>query len=124
MITGIVTAELEAVVRLTVHGPRRHRRIDAVIDTGFDGGISLPPDVISSLGLPWRRRGLAMLADDSDIVFDIYEGVVVWDRRRRRVPVDEADTAPLVGMALLAGFELNAQVRTDGKVTIKRLRRH
>jgi len=28
---------------------------------------------------------------------------------------------PLVGMALLEGYELNAQVRAGGKVAIKRL---
>jgi hypothetical protein len=37
--------------------------------------------------------------------------------------VDEADTAPLVGMALLEGFELRVQVRSNGKVTIKALPR-
>jgi uncharacterized protein YhjY with autotransporter beta-barrel domain len=41
----------------------------------------------------------------------------------RRVLVDEADTDPLVGMALLSGYELKMQVRSRGKVAIKRLPR-
>ena len=40
---------------------------------------------------------------------------------KRRVLVDEADTDALVGMALLNGYELNMQVRSGGKVTVKRL---
>jgi clan AA aspartic protease len=122
MITGLVTAEREAIIRLLVRGPLGlPQRIEAVVDTGFDGWLSLPPSLIALLGLPWRRRGRAFLADGSESLFDIYEGTVVWNRRRRRIPVDEADTSPLVGMALLNGYELNVQVRTSGKVTIKPL---
>lgn len=76
MITGVVTADREA-----------------VIDTGFDGWFSLPPALIALLGLQWRRRGRALLADGSESVFDIYEGPVVWDGSPRRVVVDEASTA-------------------------------
>lgn len=122
MITGSVTADREIVVGLTVRGPAgQQQRLDAVIDTGFDGWLSLPPALIAMLGLPWRRRGRGLLADGSATVFDIYEATVVWDRRHRRIPVDEANTTPLVGMALLNGYELTAQVRAGGKVTIKSL---
>lgn len=38
----------------------------------------------------------------------------------RRVLVDAADTTPLVGMALLNGYELKVHVRARGKVGIKR----
>src|SRR5439155_7970057 len=111
MITGKVTANRQAVIRLTLRGPGGQvQRITAVIDTGFDGWLTLPPSLIVQLGLPWRRRGLAILADGSTSVCDIYEGIVVWDRGRRRIPVDEADTTPLVGMALLDGYELKAEV--------------
>jgi hypothetical protein len=51
----------------------------------------------------------------------VYVGNVVWDGAERRVLVDEAETDPLVGMALLSGYELKMQVRSRGKVTIKRL---
>jgi clan AA aspartic protease len=124
MRTGRVNAHREAVLRLTIRGPAGQRQnVEAVIDTGFDGWLSLPPALITSLGLPWRRRGRAQLADGSDSIFDIYEGIVVWDRRQRRIPVDEADTTPLIGMALMEGYELKVQVCTRGKVTVKRLPR-
>ena len=122
MITGVVNAHLEAILRLTLHGSnRRVRRVNAVIDTGFDGWLTLPPALIASLVLSWDRRGRAMLADGSERVFDIYVGVVVWDRRKRAIPIHEADTTPLVGTALLAEHELKADFRSRGKVTIKRL---
>jgi clan AA aspartic protease len=122
MITGVVTADREAVVRLTVRGPERQElTIEAVIDTGFDGWLSLPPNSIARLRLPWRQRGRAILADGSESVFDIYEGTAIWDRQPRRIPVDEAETAPLVGMSLLWEHELVIQLRPRGRVAITRL---
>ncbi|MDA1055396.1 MAG: clan AA aspartic protease [Planctomycetota bacterium] len=122
MITGEVTADREAIIRLVVRSPSDGElEIDAIADTGFDGWLSLPPSLISRLGLPWRQRGRALLADGSESIFDIYEGIVVWDGHARRVTLDEADTAPLVGMSLLGGYELTIQVRTGGSVAIARL---
>jgi clan AA aspartic protease len=124
MITGIITATREAVIVLTVRGPEGHEEtVDVVIDTGFDGWLSLPPSIVANLKLAWNRRGRAQLADGSTTIFDIFEGVVMWDGAARRIPVDEADTAPLLGMALLEGFELNMQVREGGKIKLKRLRK-
>ena len=102
MISGLITDDHEAIIELTVHGPTgRKARIEAVIDTGFDGWLTLPPILISRLKLPWRRRGRAVLADGDESLFDIYEGTVVWDKRRRRISVDEMKAAPLVGMSLM-----------------------
>ena len=119
MIEGIVTKDREAVIRLIVRSPLGERQVEAVIDTGFDGWFSLPPELITSLALPWRRRGRALLADGSESVFDIYEGTGVGDGKPRRVAVDEASTAPLVGMSLLNGYELNVQVWNGGRVIIQ-----
>lgn len=112
----------EALLRVTVYGPRRRKQtIEAVIDTGFTGFLTLPPDVINGLGLLWQTTTHGVLADGSACSFESYEGVVMWDRRARQIDVCEFDATPLVGMAMLEGFELNVQVRPRGKVTIKRL---
>jgi clan AA aspartic protease len=124
MITGIVNDELEATIRLTVRGPSgRICRVDAVIDSGFDGLLSLPPALIAELGLIWQETGSAILADGTMASFDIFEGTIVWDRRNRDIAVDEADTMPLVGTALLSNHRLKADFRPGGKVAIKALRR-
>lgn len=99
----------------------QEQEIQAVIDTGFDGSLTLPPALIATLGLPWRRRGRALLADGNESVFDIYEATVMWDGSPRRISIDEVDIAPLVGMSLLYGYELTVQVVEDGSVLIKPL---
>jgi len=121
MITGVVTSDRQAVIQLTVRGSTgQDQEIEAIIDTGFDGWLSLPSSLIVSLGLVWRQRGRALLADGNESIFDIYEGTVVWDGQARRIPVHEADTIPLVGMSLLQGYELAVQVQPGGRVTIRR----
>jgi clan AA aspartic protease len=122
MINGLVNSDLEAIVLLRVLGPTGQQLdIEAVIDTGFDGWLSLPPALIAQLGLGWQRRGRALLADGTDSIFDIYQGEVIWDGHSRRIAVDEADTMPLVGMALMKDYELTIQVRSLGQVSLRQL---
>ena len=122
MITGAVTAFGEAVIPLRIVGSTGEvLDIEAVIDTGFNGFLTLPTAVIDDLRLPWRRRGRAVLADGTETIFDTYDGSVVWDGQGRRVAVDAAESEPLVGMALLGGFELTIAVTKGGQVTIQTL---
>ena len=123
MITGAVKAD-EARIRLTVRGRRgREQAVAAVIDSGYTGALTLPPALITLLGLRWQSTQRATLGDGSTCVFQVYLGKVVWDGKVRQILVDEADADPLIGMRLLRGHELKMQVRYRGKVTIKRLRR-
>jgi len=118
MIVGIVNEYREAIIRLIIHGLNGKKHvIEAVIDTGFNGSISLPSVLIAELELPFRSRGRAILANGSETIFDIYEATV----RPRRVAVDEADTDALIGMSLLYGYELNIQVTNGGNVFIDML---
>jgi predicted aspartyl protease len=60
MLTGVVTADRDPLLELRVRGPTGEEcDIEALIDTGFDGWLSLSPAAIASLGLIWRRRGRA-----------------------------------------------------------------
>lgn len=122
MITGVVDANLEAVVRLfilDVHD--QSHEIDAIVDTGFNGSVTLPPAMITALGLPWRSRGSAILANGRMEACDIHSGVVVWEGQPRPVLIEAADTDPLVGMSLIYGYELLIQAIDGGVVTLRRM---
>ena len=72
MITGTVTAAREAVLRLSVYDAvSQLHETDAVVDTGFDGWLTLPPQSIAALGLTWKRFGHAILADGSRILTNV-----------------------------------------------------
>jgi len=119
MITGIVNADFEPIIPLSVCGSDgKVYTQDAIVDTGFNGWLSLPPDLIAQLNSRWKRRGRAILGDGSECIFDVYEAVVIWDENLIKIPVDEADAEPLVGMSLMEGFQLLIQVFEGGVVTI------
>jgi len=43
---------------------------------------------------------------------------VIWDGDYLTIPIDEADSEPLVGMSLMEGFQLMVQVFEGGNVEI------
>ena len=121
MITGILR-DFEPIVPLSVCGSdlKVHSQ-DAIVDTGFDGWLSLPPDLIAQLDLRWKRRGRAILADGSECVFNVYEAIVIWDGNPLTIPVDEADSDPLIGMSLMESYQLTVQVFEGGFVEISKV---
>jgi clan AA aspartic protease len=122
MIGGTVNAEREAIISLTVIGDSGYKvRLDAVVDTGYNGWLTLPSELIAELGFAWQGRCNSLLADGSETSVDYYGGAVLWDRRHRHINVDSFDSTPLIGMALLEEHELNIQARRGGSVTIRRL---
>jgi predicted aspartyl protease len=78
MMRGVVNGGYEATIRLTVQDVSgQAHAVDAVIDTGFTGFLSLPPALIATLGLPWLCPQQGVLADGSIEVFDVYAGIVI-----------------------------------------------
>lgn len=121
-ITGTVVAGREAIVPLTVAGSREHSaRVEAVIDTGFTGHLTLPPEIARSLDLPLLGSRYVTLADGGKASLDVYQATVLWEGGERPVRAFAADGAPLVGMALLHGSELRIEAIDGGGVVIRPL---
>ncbi|MXW24102.1 MAG: clan AA aspartic protease [Chloroflexi bacterium] len=120
MIEGAVNASREAVILLTVSGPAgAPREIEAIIDTGFGGFLTLPPELVTELGLNLEGVGRATLGDGSEITFPYYDVAVLWEGQPRFGLADAADTTPLVGMSLLANHSLYVEVEEGGRVVIQ-----
>ena len=120
MIEGAVNAAYEAVISLSLRGPSgQAQEIDAVIDTGFNGFLTLSPALVTELGLPFLSHGGATLADGSRISFDVWEVTALWDGAALSVEADESDTMPLVGMLLLDNHSLYVEVADGGRVVVQ-----
>ena len=120
MIEGVVNAAREAVVILPVQGPAGLvREIEVVIDTGYSGFLTLPPSLVEELGLPFRFRGRAFLANGSEETFDVYGVTTLWDGQPRHVEADAVGPTPLAGMSLLDRHNLNIDVADGGRVVIQ-----
>ncbi len=122
MISGVVNANREGRVRLRIQGPEGHEQeIEAVMDTGFNGFLTLPPSVIAALGCPHIGRGRAVMANGQSELFDVHEATIIWDGQPRTVDADAADTEALMGMSLIYGYELRIQAIDGGRVTLEPL---
>ena len=120
MIEGFVNANLEAVVLISLRGPQgAEREVDAVIDTGYTGSLTLPPSMVATLELPYLFRSSARLADDTEVGFNVHRGTALWDSRPLDIEVHAVGSTPLVGMALLEDHDLSVQVREGGRVVIQ-----
>ncbi|MGB8702075.1 MAG: clan AA aspartic protease [Thermosynechococcaceae cyanobacterium] len=122
MMQGIVDQNCEPTIRLVVGNVDSQRQmIDAVIDTGFTGFLTLPFSVLADLNLRVYRREEGILGDGSTCIFDVYRGLVIWDGELRRIDINESDTEPLVGMSLLYGYRMQLDTIEGGTVTIQAL---
>ena len=120
MIRGVVTNSLEAWVELAVVSDD-HLSVgfSAVIDTGFTDFLTLPIAVLEKFQAKPVTHVIVTLADGSEIVSHLFELTVLWDENPITIEVHAAETEPLIGMALLAGHDLQMRVLPDGEVTIR-----
>ena len=121
MITGKITANLDAVVEIEVVGSNQREKIEVVIDTGFYGYLVLPSNLISHLTLQRIGNQPAYLGDGNEVDFDVYLAKVLWDGEEREVTALESDAGPLAGMSLLYGSRVVLDVINDGDVSINAL---
>ena len=122
MIAGVVNTHLEATVRLVIHDSSgQPLDVDVIVDTAYNGFLTLPPAQVTALGLARKAQQQVLLADGSIQAIDFYEATVIWDGRPGTVDVDEIDAPPLVGTALLRGHELRVEFVVGGSVTIEAL---
>ena len=122
MIPGVVNGNLEATVHLLVRGPGgQEQDIEAVIDTGFNGFLTLSPALVRQLALPRIGQSRVLLASGKEEILDLYEVTLLWDGQWRTVETDAADTDALVGMSLLYRYSLSIQAVEGGRVVIESL---
>lgn len=87
-------------------------KVSLVVDTGFNGTLCLPKNLIKDLGFEHVGTYEIELADGSRIPSVVYAGEILWFRKRMEVLAHETiATDGLVGTQLLMGtyFELDVE---------------
>ena len=80
MITGKVNANREAVIELeTIGSNQRNQKVEAVLDTGFTGYLTLPSSLINHLKLQMAGNRRVALGDGNVVVLNMYLAKVLWD---------------------------------------------
>jgi clan AA aspartic protease len=122
MIRDVVNARLEATIRFPVRASNGSDfDVEAVIDSGFTGSLTLPVAAIAALDLAHQSGGRAVLADWSVQQVDMYAAEIDWDGNWRSVLAMRVGGEALVGMRLLAGHEVRMEVVPGGPVEIAAL---
>jgi clan AA aspartic protease len=121
MMQGYVNQAYEAVIPVVIKYGSKLKSVNAVIDTGFTGFLSIPSSMITELELPWSYRDRATLGDGSETLFDVHDANIIWDGQFREIEINSANTDPLLGMKMLRGYRLQVDTVQGGLVTIEAL---
>lgn len=93
MMQGVVNTNCEAVLPLIISNQNRQTRlIDAVIDTGYTGYLSLLSEIIVALNLTWVGVDRGTLGNGTETTFEVFAATIVWDGKYRNIPVNKAET--------------------------------
>ncbi len=122
MVTGSVNAVLAGNIRFLMEDAAGSRLdIEATVDTAFAGFLTLPKHQILVLALRYLHYRFAVLGDGTTSLMNVYEALVIWDGQKKTIEVMESETFPLVGMSMLAGYQLRINVVPGGAVEIEPL---
>jgi clan AA aspartic protease len=119
MIKGFVGPSLEAIVRLHVEDAQgQTQALDFKIDTAFTDFISLPVGIVAMMGWPLINQEIVQVADGSATRVAVHSGIVMWDGKARTVDILAMGRDQLVGMAMLAGYDVAIRVSDGGPISI------
>ena len=92
--------------------------IKCVVDTGFEGFLTLPPAAVAQLQLSYLINLNANLADNSSVQTDVHLATILWNGVEKNVAVLAMGCRPLIGTALLQNYHLGIDFRDGGTVMI------
>ncbi|MDZ7290190.1 MAG: hypothetical protein ONB44_23925 [candidate division KSB1 bacterium] len=105
--TGYVDRLRQPRIKLTVKGNRKSININPVIDTGFNGYLSLPVAIAIPLGLELKGEVPVELADGSMKKELTFRGSVVWQGLEYDIDIFLTESVDaLLGSGLLQGQRL------------------
>ena len=120
---GGIYGEIESLsprVQIVVSGPDGDSlSMEAVLDTGFNGVVSISPRDAETLRLKYLGQDKLVLADGTVRECAIFAGRVLFAGEWRDVPITTTGDVALVGMQLIYGARLTLDVFLDGDIDLE-----
>lgn len=90
-------------------------RLDLIVDSGFNGAVTLPLALIKKLRLKKRGHVYNRLADGSVVSMPSFKGEILWFGQRMQVLVQGADAGNegLLGTELFQGCVVELDLDAD-----------
>lgn len=120
-LVGAVDDSGDIVLRLRVRGPLGAFEVRSIVDTGFNGAVSLDRESIQTLGLRARAEVRYRLADGTYAESRVFDAEMERFGSWKRVAAVEARGGCLVGMQALYGHRLVVEAVSGGLVEISAL---
>ena len=97
---------------ITVVGSTGSKEVEAIIDTGFNGFLTLPQDIADSIGMEYTKAvSSSIVADGSTSPSLIYKGKMIYDSSRVDLLIDvQKHCKILLGTALLEELKLSLYI--------------
>ena len=113
MLKGFVNSRGEPIVRIALlSSTNLSRSYSAVIDTGFNGTLSLPEPLIQRLGWRWIGHELYEIATGDVVREKVFVGRVRWMRQLQEVDVVASHAKDiLIGTRLLEDHRISIDFR-------------
>ena len=95
--------------------------VEFIVDTGYEGDITMPPDLarqVDAMEMGSRRQSLA---DGTIHRIPLYQTALEWEGEQRTVEMLVLGGQPLIGTDLLGDMLLQVEVTEGGEVTIEHL---
>ncbi len=103
---------------LTLLGPNGPVNVEFIVDTAFDGELSLPGNILIQLHATYFTDRMSRMADGSLSSCSVYTIELVWDGQPRLTEVVHLDNAPLLGVQLMDSKFLQAEMTDGGEVSL------
>ena len=104
---------------LVIQGPLGDATtVPALVDTGSNGFVSLPPEIIDDLALIPVGIDVVELADARSENVRLFRGAVTLGQHTFRTPIHQIGDEPTVGTALLRSYQLSIDFVPDGDVRV------
>src|SRR5437870_10738825 len=115
MLVGLVNPHREPIIRLILLSSRnRSQSHSAVVDTGFNGTLSLPETLIRRLGWRWIGHESYEIATGDVVREKVFVGRIRWMQRIHEVDVVASHAKDiLIGTRLLEGCRLVIDFRKN-----------
>ena len=122
MIRGTVFPNRQALLAVALlDSAGQFQPFEFVLDTGFDGDLSLPAQTLQTLAIRRLLPSIAELADSSRMMVPTWAATALWDGERRTVSIMESEGEPLLGMNLLWGNHIALEAKDFGDLVIERM---
>ena len=122
MIRGEVRPNRRAMLAVELRtADGQFQSFDFILDTGFDGGLSLPAPILRGLDAAPAGEHRFELADGSRTTAYEWSAIVRWYGAARPITIAESAGEPLLGMELLWQSRITLETRAYGPVLIEPL---